>query len=370
MANIPEEPLLLTPGPITTSRATKEAMLRDWGSRDRDFIALTQGVRESLLRLVGGMESHACVPIQGSGTFGMEAALGTLVPRHGKLLVLVNGSYGARMAEIAVRLGRACATLVFEESRPVDPAALEEALKADPAITHVGAVHCETGAGLLNPIEKIAAVTARHGCGLLLDAISTFGALPLDVAALPCEAVVASANKCLEGVPGVAFAIVGREALAAAKGNAPSLSLDLYGQWRALEETGQWRFTPPTHVVAALARALEEHAAEGGVEGRGARYRGNCRLLVEGMRELGFRPFLPDALRAPIIVAFHSPADPNFTFPAFYDLLRDRGYVIYPGKVTAADTFRIGCIGRVAARDIEGVLVAVRAAMTVLGAAA
>ncbi len=364
MSDTPEEPLLLTPGPITTSRATKEKMLRDWGSRDRDFIALTRHVLDRLLRLAYGEKSYACVPIQGSGTFGLEAMLGTLVPREGKVLVLVNGAYGARIAEIANRMDRNHLAISLAETRPLDPAALDKALVADPTITHVAAVHCETGSGLLNPIEKIAAVTAKHGRRLLLDAISTFGALPLDVASLPCDAVTVSANKCLEGVPGVTFAIAREDSLTTSQGNASSLSLDLFEQWRVLEETGQWRFTPPTQVLAALAHALEEHAAEGRIKGRGDRYRNNCRVLIEGMRELGFQTFLPDEFQAPIIVAFHSPSDPNFTFPAFYDFLRDKGYAIYPGKVTAADTFRIGCIGKVYEKDILGVLAAVREAMT------
>ena len=367
MADFPEEPLLLTPGPITTSRVVKEAMLRDWGSRDQDFIALTHQISARLLQLAGGTESHVCVPVQGSGTFGVEAVLGTLLPRGGKLLVLANGAYGARIAEIALRMGRNCVVQSFDEALPLDPMAFDAALAADPGITHVAAVHCETGAGLLNPIEAIAEIVARNGRRFLFDAISTFGALPIDVAKIPCDAVIASANKCLEGVPGVAFAILKRDALVAGKGNASSLCLDLFDQWRGFEETGQWRFTPPTHVLAAFAEALQAHAKEGGVKGRGDRYCNNVRLLVEGMRELGFQTFLPDEFQAQIIVAFHSPPDPNFSFSAFYDFLRGKGYAIYPGKVTAANTFRIGCIGQVFEKDIRGVLSAIREAVENFG---
>jgi len=367
MADTPEEPLLLTPGPITTSRATKERMLHDWGSRDRDFIALTRHVQGRLLHLARGEENHVCVPIQGSGTFGLEAMLGTLVPQKDKVLILVNGAYGARIAEIAKRMNRNHHVISLAETCPLDPVILDEALAVDPTITHVAAVHCETGSGLLNPIDKVAAVTAKHGRRLLLDVISTFGALPLDVASLPCDAVTISANKCLEGVPGITFAIVREESLAASQGNATSLSLDLFEQWRMFEETGQWRFTPPTQVLAALAHALEEHDIEGGIKGRGERYRNNCQILIKGMQELGFQTFLPFKFQAPIIVAFHSPSDPNFTFPAFYDFLRDKGYAIYPGKVTTADTFRIGCIGKAYEKDILGVLAAVRDAMKKFG---
>jgi 2-aminoethylphosphonate-pyruvate transaminase len=228
-------------------------------------------------------------------------------------------------------------------------------------------VHCETTSGILNPIDRIAAVTAAAGRRLLIDAMSAFGALPLDAREVPFDAVAASANKCLEGVPGVGFALVREQALRAAEGNAPALSLDLYDQWMSMERTGQWRFTPPTHVLAALDQALEEHAAEGGVAGRATRYRANCRILIEGMRALGFEPLLPDDLQAPIIVTFRMPADPRFVFDDFYDRLRDKGYVIYPGKLTVAPSFRIGCIGRIGPHEMQGALAAIRAALAEMG---
>ncbi len=369
MSAAPSEPLLLTPGPLTTSRTVREAMLRDWGSRDRDFVALNAAVRRRLTALAGAEASHVTVPLQGSGTFVVEAMLGTLVPREGKLLVLVNGAYGERMLKIAACHGRASVALRTPEDVPNDPDALDRALAADPAVTHVAVVHCETTSGILNPLPAIAAVTARHGRRLLIDAMSAFGALPLDAREIRFEAVAASANKCLEGVPGVAFAIVEREALLAAAGNSPSLSLDLHDQYLAMEKNGQWRFTPPTHVLAAFQRALNEHEAEGGVEGRGRRYRENCRILVEGMRALGFATLLPDDLQAPIIVTFRMPADPAFRFEEFYDRLRRRGFVIYPGKLTVAPSFRIGCIGRIGAAEMRRALAAVAETMKEMGVA-
>jgi 2-aminoethylphosphonate-pyruvate transaminase len=353
------DPWLLTPGPLTTSRAVKEAMLHDWGSRDAEFIKLNARVRERLVELAGGQGTHVCVPLQGSGTFIVEAMIGTLVPRSGKLAVLINGSYGTRMVRMCEYLGRDRVVLETPEDTPVDPAALDAALAADAAITHVVVVHCETTSGVLNPVEEIAAVTGRRGRRLLVDAMSAFGALPLDAAATSYEALVASSNKCLEGVPGIGFAIIRRSALEGARGNASSLSLDLYDQWVAMEKTRQWRFTPPTHVLAALDQALAEHAAEGGVAGRGARYANNCRILVEGLRALGFETLLPDALQAPIIVTVRMPADPKFNFESFYDRLSRRGFVIYPGKLTVADSFRIGCIGRLGENEMRGVLRAI-----------
>jgi 2-aminoethylphosphonate-pyruvate transaminase len=367
MAQSAREPYLLTPGPLTTSITVKRAMLRDWGSRDREFIALNARVRERLVHLAGGAGTHVCVPLQGSGTFVVEAMLGTLVPKSGRLLVLVNGAYGQRMARMARYHDRQVTMLETPEDQPNDVVALERALAGDPAITHVAAVHCETTSGILNPIERVAEITAAAGRRLLIDAMSSFGALPLDARALSFDAVAASANKCLEGVPGLGFALVREGALRAAEGNAPALSLDLYDQWVSMERTGQWRFTPPTHVLAALDQALEEHEAEGGVAGRGTRYRANCRILIEGMRAQEFEPLLPDHLQAPVIVTFRMPADPRFVFDDFYDRLRQRGYVIYPGKLTVAPSFRIGCIGRIGPDDMRGALAAIRATLADMG---
>jgi 2-aminoethylphosphonate-pyruvate transaminase len=250
---------------------------------------------------------------------------------------------------------------------PPTAEAVRAALTDDPAVTHVAAVHCETTSGILNPIEEIAGAVAAAGRRLLIDAMSSFGALPLDVGAVPCDAIIASANKCLEGAPGVGFAVIETETLAASAGNALSLSLDLHDQWRGLEANGQWRFTPPTHVLAALDQALAEHAAEGGVAGRGRRYRNNCDVLVAGMRALGFETFLSDDLQAPIIVTFRTPADPKFDFTKFYDGLAARGCVIYPGKLTDADSFRIGCIGALDDGDMKRVIAAVKDVLAELG---
>ncbi len=358
---------LLTPGPLTTSPATRDAMLRDWGSRDRDFIDLTARIRARVAALAGAEASHSCVPLQGSGTYALEAAVGSFVPPGGKLLVQINGSYGHRIAKICAVIGRDFEPYETAEDEPPDPARIDEILAADPEITHVAAVHCETTSGIINPIAGIARVVAGRGRRLLIDAMSSFGAIPLDVADAPCDAIISSANKCLEGVPGLAFVIASAEALAACAGNAPSLSLDLHDQWVAMEKTGQWRFTPPTHVVAAFDAALAQHADEGGVAGRGARYAENCRILVSGMRALGFETYLPDRLQAPIIVTFRMPSDPAFAFQRFYDSLHARGFVIYPGKLTKIDSFRIGCIGSIGAAEMEAALGAIRETLAEMG---
>jgi 2-aminoethylphosphonate-pyruvate transaminase len=364
---VARDPILLTPGPLTTTRATKEAMLRDFGSRDATFIAINARVRDRLRAIVNASDTHVTVPLQGSGTFAVEAAIGTLVPKTAKALVLVNGAYGRRMCRILDYMGRAYAVYETAEDTPPDPAEVDRRLAADPAASHVLAVHCETTSGILNPVTEIARVVKARGRALLLDSMSAFGAIPLDLKATPCEAVMASSNKNLEGVPGMGFVVVRADALKAAKGNAHSLSLDLHDQWQAMEANKQWRFTPPIHVIVALDKAIEQFEKAGGVKGRNARYAANCRILVGGMRKLGFVTLLPDALQAPIIVTFRMPKDPAFKFERFYDLLKDQGYVIYPGKLTVADSFRMGCIGAIGAREMNGALGAVRHAMKELG---
>jgi 2-aminoethylphosphonate-pyruvate transaminase len=361
------DPLLLTPGPLTTSRTVKQVMVHDWGSRDTEFIRINRAVLDRITDIAGANGTHTTVPMQGSGTFAVEAMLTNFVPKTGKALLLVNGAYGKRAAKICEVAGRAFAVLETPEDTPPDLARLEASLKADKAITHVFVVHCETTSGILNPVREIAGIVARDGRRLLIDAMSAFGAIALDATAVPYDALAASSNKCLEGVPGMGFIVCRIEALKATKGNATALVLDLHDQWTALEMNGQWRFTPPIHVIVSLKQAIDEFLAEGGVAGRGGRYAANCRILVDGMRALGFRTLLPDELQAPIIVTFHVPADPKFVFETFYDRLKDRGYVIYPGKLTVADSFRIGCIGRLNADHMRGALAAVREILAEMG---
>ncbi|WP_343559909.1 2-aminoethylphosphonate--pyruvate transaminase [Kiloniella sp. b19] len=361
------DPWLLTPGPLTTSLSVKEAMLRDYGSRDQVFIDINERVRRSLVEIIEGGDEFTTVPMQGSGTFAVEAMIGSLVPASGKLLVLVNGAYGERICKICSVYGRAFDKLSYAEDQPVSASDLDAALRADPAITHVAVIHCETTSGILNPVAEVAAVARAHGKSLLIDSMSAFGALPISSQDIHYDAVAASSNKCLEGVPGMGFVLVRKSVLEQCKGNSPSLVLDLHDQWVQIEKTTQWRFTPPIQCIVAFNRAIEEHRAEGGVAGRGGRYAENCRVLVEGMRKLGFQTLLPDALQAPIIVTFHKPVDPKFDFQKFYDELARRGFLIYPGKLTVADSFRIGCIGRMGVREIRVALEAIEAVLTEMG---
>ena len=362
-----KDPILLTPGPLTTTLQTKQAQLRDYGSRDIAFIEMTAGLVTQLNDIVHGGEDHACVLMQGSGTFSVEAALGTLVPKSGHILVCINGEYGKRIARICEIIQRRHKILQTAEDQPTTAAMVDEALAADASLTHVSIVHCETSTGILNPLEEIAAVVAKHRRGLIIDAMSSFGALDIDARKLRFDGVVAASGKCLESVPGMGFAILRKAALDQCKGNCHSLSLDLYDQWQAYQRTKQWRFTPPTTVVAALAEALKQFRAQGGVAGRGARYRGNCATLIDGMEKLGFVSFLPRAIQAPIITTWHAPADPKYDFNAFYDKVRERGFTLYPGKLTQVETFRVGCIGAIGEPEMKQAVAAIAAIVREMG---
>ncbi len=359
-----EQPYLLTPGPITTTLSVKQAMLQDWGSWDADFRAMTADLCRQLVVLIEGEASHVCVPLQGSGTFAVEATLATLVPKDGKLLILMNGAYGQRMGKIMDYLGRNYVALDKGDYEPARGPEVEAILEADKDITHVAIVHCETSSGILNPVEEIAEVVARQGRGLIIDSMSAFGAVPISAKQVQFDALISSANKCFEGVPGFGFSLIRQSALEAAKGNAHSLSMDLLDQWQYLAKTGQWRYTPPTHVVAAFLQALKEHAEKGGIAGRHARYQRNQQRLVAGMRQLGFETLLSDEWLSPIIITFFSPGHGNFDFQAFYDRMKARGFIIYPGKLTEAESFRLGCIGQLYDEQIDAVLTAVEAVLT------
>ena len=362
------EPYLLTPGPLTTAYEVKEAMLKDWGSWDEDFRDLTKKLRKNLLSLLGPRKNlYDCVPIQGSGTFAVESMLGTFIPKDGKLLVLANGAYGLRAAQTMDYLNRDYHLLDKGDYLPPRGSEVAGILENDKAITHVLVIHCETSSGILNPLEEIGAVVKSAGRKLLIDSMSAFGAVPVDPEKIDFEAMVSSANKCIEGVPGFGFVFAKLSALEAAKGNCHSLSLDVEAQWSAMEKSGQWRFTPPTHVVAAFLTALEIHEEEGGIAGRGARYTNNRDVMVSGMRDLGFETLLDERWLSPIIVTFFCPADRAFEFTKFYDLMKSEGYIIYPGKLTVVDSFRIGCIGRMDAHVMKGVVSAAKKALEAMG---
>jgi 2-aminoethylphosphonate-pyruvate transaminase len=367
MSLVSRDPVLLTPGPLTTSLATKAAMLRDWGSWDAAFNAVTARIRTRVLDIVNGHGSHVCVPLQGSGTFSVEAAVNTLVPRDGHVLVLVNGAYGQRMAKLSTMMGRRTSTFVTDDDVPTTPADVDRLLAADRSITHVGLIHCETSTGIHNPLAGIAEVVARHGRRLIVDAMSSFGALAIDARTVAFDALIAASGKCIEGPPGMGFVIARREALEAAAGNCSSLSLDLHDQWVYMEKTTQWRYTPPTHVVVAFDAALEQFVAQGGQPGRLERYTANCEALLVGMRALGFRPFLDKSIQAPIIVTFHAPADARYDFKTFYANVRERGFILYPGKLTQLETFRVGCIGAIGPQEMRQAVHAIADALAAMG---
>lgn len=359
--------ILLTPGPLTTTLRTKLAMLKDWGSWDADFNAVTAGVRKSLLDIVQGHDMHVVVPLQGSGTFSVEAAVATLVPKNGHVLVPDNGAYCKRAGKLSQMMGRKATMLPCPEDAPISVAAVEAALRADASITHVILIHCETGTGVENPLAEVAALCERHGRGLIVDAMSSFAALPIDARKVRFDALIAASGKCLEGVPGMGFVFIRKAVLDGCAGNSQSLAMDLHDQHVYMEKTGQWRFTPPTHVVVALAEAVRQFEEEGGQPARLARYTDNCRALVNGMAALGFKPLLKPEVQAPIIVTFHAPAHARYDFKAFYAGAKQRGFILYPGKLTQIETFRVGCIGAIGRNEMGQAVQAVADTLREMG---
>lgn len=361
----PQEKLLFTPGPLTTSRAVKEAMLTDVGSRDDEFIEIVRDIRRQLLALggVNQAQGYEAVLLQGSGTYGIEAVLTSAIPTDGKLLILVNGAYGERMVQIAERHKLSTEVLRWAEDEITEPALVQKKLAEDKAITHVAVVHCETTTGILNPVEALGQLVHASGRIFIVDAMSSFGAIPISLSAAHVDFLISSANKCIEGVPGFTFVLAQRKKLETCRGQARTLSLDLFEQWRGLESNGQFRFTPPTHAILAFAQALRELAAEGGVAGRAKRYQANHTALLIGMRALGFKPYLDAEKQSYIIAAFHYPDDPAFRFEDFYRRLAERGMVIYPGKLGRVACFRVGNIGRLTVEDIQKLLEAVAAVL-------
>lgn len=360
--NIKRNYLLLTPGPLSTSETVREAMLQDWCTWDKDYNeGIVTPIRKGLLAIAGLDENkYTDVLLQGSGTYCVEATIGATVKSTDKLLILANGAYGKRMAQIADYYHINYVLVSLHETELITGEVARKALEANPDITHLSMVHSETTTGLLNPIEEVAEVLKGRNITFIVDAMSSFGGVPIDMKKLDIDFLISSANKCIQGVPGFGFIIAKKDKLIATKGNARSLSLDIYAQWETMEKGGgKWRFTSPTHVVHAFYQAMKELNEEGGITARSERYKQNHRMLVDGMRALGFKTLLPDALQGPIITSFMYPTA-DFDFHSFYNQLKGKGFVIYPGKISDADTFRIGNIGDIFPDDIEALLQAIQ----------
>ncbi|MDZ4857569.1 MAG: 2-aminoethylphosphonate--pyruvate transaminase [Candidatus Hydrogenedentes bacterium] len=350
--------ILFTPGPLTTSATVKQALLHDLGSRDNEFIETVKDIRHRLAAMTGAPDDYVAVLMQGSGTFSIEAVVSSCVPVGGRVVVIVNGAYGKRIVQMLRVLEIDHTVVECPEDQHPDLEDIRKALKG-PRVDLVAVVHCETTTGIVNPIAEIGVLAHAAGAGYFVDAMSSFGAIPISFRDAHIDFLVSSANKCIEGVPGFGFVIARRDAIAETEGYARSLSLDLFAQWNGLEQTGQFRFTPPTHTLLAFHQALLELEAEGGVEGRGARYRKNYDTLVKGMRALGFVEYLPADRQGYIITSFRCPAHANFKFEPFYSALSSKDYVIYPGKVSNADCFRIGNIGHIYENDVRNLLAAI-----------
>ena len=354
-------PYLLTPGPLTTSRGVKLALMADWGSRDVEFRKLVKEIRQELLRLAGCNDTYDCVIMQGSGTFAIEAALGSFAPTKRKqVLVVANGAYGTRAAAILERIGRRHELVSKGDTVMLSPKHFDKRLDEDRNISHVWLIHCETTSGIVNPLADLAHAVKSRGRVFMVDAMSSFGALDINMVRDGIDVLVSSSNKCVEGIPGFSYVLAKKDLLVAAEGQSHSVVLDLFEQWKGLEANGQFRFTPPTHALVAFREALRELEKEGGIAARGAHYRRNAEVLLKGMAEIGIRPLLSDNESGPIIQTFLTPRDENFKFDVFYEALRGRGFAIYPGKLTKRDSFRIGTIGHLDENVMARVVVAIK----------
>ena len=354
MANsIKKEPLLFTPGPLTTSIKTKRSMLVDYGSWDDDFNKITKEIRERLVKIIKGDESFTCIPLQGSGTFGVEAMIINFIKKNEKVLILVNGAYGERILNICKYHKLKYSALIWDENKSLNINDLKNKIKNDPEIKHLAFVHCETSTGILNPLNEVNKICKSNQINLYIDAMSSFGAINIDSKKIKFKALVASSNKCIEGVPGLSFCLTRVSDIKKCKGNSDNLSMDLFDQWKYMEKTQRWRYTPPTHVVLAFLSALKQFDNEGGTKGRNFRYNENLNSLLLNMKKIGFISLLPKSVQSPIIVTFLSPVNKKFIFMEFYSYLKKNGYIIYPGKMAKVDSFRIGCIGHIDKKNVK-----------------
>lgn len=353
---------LFTPGPLNTKLTVKEAMLHDMGSRDKEFLEIVKEIRSKLLEIAGVSEEEGydSVLMQGSGTFGVESVISTAIPADGHLLLITNGAYGDRIRQMAEVSQIKISTLCYKENIVPPYQDVEEALQNDDTITHVAIVHCETTTGIFNDINGVGQVARNHNKIYIVDAMSSFGAVPINLKAFDIDYLISSSNKCIEGVPGFSFVIFKTVSLESCKGNARTVSLDLFSQWIEMKKSNQFRFTPPVQSILAFRKAIEELKNEGGIEKRSERYRQNYSRLIEGTEALGLETYLDKKDQGYIITSFRFPYHPNFDFTIFYEKLHQRGQVIYQGKLSDTDCFRIGNIGQLFLEDIDCLLDAIK----------
>lgn len=362
--------LLLIPGPVTTRPEVRQALMQDIAPWDNDFRHFFARLRARMLRLAGGVENqHVMLPLQGCGHFITEAAVRTFLPPGGRILIPATGAYANRMIRLAREAGRDPVTLPMGSTEATDPQAVARALEADPTLTHVGMVYSETGSGIIHDVQAVGAAVRAAGRRMIVDAVSAFGALPLDLAAQPeVDAAVFTSNKCLEALPGMAFAVASIPRLIDCAGNAGSWSFDLTSIYEHAQRSGpgSFRFTPPAQILAALDVALDFHAAEG-QPARLGRYTANMRTLYDGVRDLGLTPWLPASRQGPVIVNVHAPADPAWNLQAFVDALKRRKILISNFYNTPSPTFRVGCIGAITPGDMAGAVQAMDEALWEIG---
>lgn len=348
--------ILLNPGPATTTDSVKQAMVvEDICPREKDFGKLLDTIKDDLVKVVHGDPDYVAALFTASGTGGLESAITSAVPRNKKLLVIDNGAYGARMANIASTFGISVIPYKLAYGDYPDINHLEKILKEDEDISHLAVVHHETTTGMLNPVEEISKLANQNGVEVIVDCMSSYGGIPIDIKKWDASYLISSSNKCIQGMPGMVFVIFKKALLPQLKEQKRSFYFDLYNQFVGFEKTGQMQFTPPVQVAYALRQAIDEYFAEGEIN-RWNRYQENWNTLSSGLKKLNFEFLLPDKYQSKILLAVKEPSDPRYDFDAMHDYLYERGYTIYPGKGAREATFRLSVLGDLYKQDIENFL--------------
>ena len=346
--------ILLNPGPATTTNTVKQALVvPDICPREEEFGALTQSVLKKIVKVVNGQSTHSTVIFAGSGTAGVEAALSSVVPENGKILILNNGAYGKRAETIIQAYGISHRTIQIEWGNFPEISQIENIIKEETKLTHFFFVHHETTTGMLNPLADMLELCVKHELISIVDAMSSYAGLPIDLQRHQIDYLISSSNKCIQGMAGVSFVIANKERLKATSKVSPrNLYLNLWNNHSYIEQTGQFQFTPPVQIVYALNQALDEFFKES-QSGRTARYVKSYETLLKGIEETGLKMLLPKSQHSKLLTAIVEPKSTEYNFKEMHDHFYENNVTIYPGKGAKKDTFRIANIGAIDYRDMK-----------------
>jgi 2-aminoethylphosphonate aminotransferase len=352
--------ILLNPGPATTTDTVKKSLVvPDICPREREFSVLLNEIRNDLVRIVHGDDQYTSVLFAGSGTAVMDSVINSVIPGNKKIAVIVNGAYGERLVRIARTYKIPCLPIIFDWREKPDLKKLDRLLKNDTSVCCVALVHHETTTGILNPITEVGRIVKKYNCTYIVDAISSYAGIPIDIKESKADFLLSTSNKCIQGMAGLAFVVCKKSALESIKNyEKRSFYLDLYNQYDYLEKTGQTPFTPPVQIAYALKQAIKEYFEEGG-DRRYARYTENWKTLRSGLLDLGFTLLLKEDQESHILLTVIEPEAKNFDFEKMHDYLYDLGFTIYPGKLKQK-TFRLANMGAIYPADITAFLTALK----------